>query len=247
MVGQLSGEPVRRDPELVGLLRHVRAELGRLDPEIGLGGQLVENEAGLHGAAGILGELLPEFVRCLAGRLQVGLQRGIGAFQPVLERAAAVLDLELDQLIGERDVDPGQHRVQGPLPCLADLAGPPHPLELPAGGRPELAQGVELARRLGELVVELGQFLDLDALHGHGHLGGAAGQLAAGQFRAEVAGLARGHPGQRLVKAVQHGPGADLVRYAAGLRILDRLAVDGGRQVDRDEVAVGDRAVDALE
>ena len=54
-------------------------------------------------------------------------------------------------------------------------------------------------------------------------------------------------PGQRLVEAVQHRVAADLVGDAGRLRILDRLAVDDGGQVDRDEVTLLDRAVNALQ
>ena len=45
----------------------------------------------------------------------------------------------------------------------------------PAGVGTQLDQGVELARQLREVVVQLRQFLDLDALHGHRDVGLLAG------------------------------------------------------------------------
>ena len=140
-----------------------------------------------------------------------------------------------------------EQRVQRPLPGLSRLAGPAHALKLRPGAGPQLAEGVELAGGLGELVVELGQLLDLDAVDGHGHLSQLAGLLAAGQHGGERLGLARGHPDQGLVEPVEHLPAADLVGDAVGLRVLDRLPVHLGGQVDRDEVALGGRPVGALE
>ena len=51
----------------------------------------------------------------------------------------------------------------------------------------------------------------------------------------------------RVVETLDQLTGADLVGQALGLGLGHVLAVDGGRQVDRDEVAVLGRALDALE
>ena len=83
-------------------------------------------------------------------------------------------------------------------------------------------QGVELARELREVVVELGQLLDLDGLHGDRDVGLLALGLAAGQLALERRRIARGQAGERLVQAVEHRPAADLVRLAGRLRVLDR-------------------------
>ena len=124
---------------------------------------------------------------------------------------------------------------------------PADPLELAAGVGAQLAEGVELARQLGEVVVELGKLLDLDALHGDGDVGLLAGGLAARELAGEGRRLAGRHAGERLVQALEHRPAADLVRQAARLRVLDRLAVHRRGQVDGRVVAVLRRALRGLE
>jgi hypothetical protein len=84
-------------------------------------------------------------------------------------------------------------------------------------------------------------------VHGDRDVGLLARVLAAGQLGAERPGVAGAHPGQRLVQAVQHAAAADLVGQAAGLGVLDRVAVHAGRQVDRHVVARLDRPVGALQ
>ena len=65
-----------------------------------------------------------------------------------------------------------------------------------------------------------------------------AGVLARDQRGGEVLGLARLQADERLVEAVDQLAGADLVGQPLGLGLGHVLAVDGGRQVDGDEVAV---------
>jgi hypothetical protein len=60
-----------------------------------------------------------------------------------------------------------------------------------------------------------------------------------------VSRLARGQPLDGLVDAVDQPALAHLVGEAGGRGLLDGLAVDGGRQVDQDEVVLRGRAVDA--
>ena len=78
------------------------------------------------------------------------------------------------------------------------------PLKLLAGVFLQLVEGVELACELGEVVVELGQLLDLDGLHGHRDVGLLALGLAAGQLALERRRLAGGQAGERIVQAVEH-------------------------------------------
>ena len=85
----------------------------------------------------------------------------------------------------------------------------------------------------------------LDRLDGHGDLSVLAGVLARRELRGELAGLVDGQADERLVQARDEPAGADLVGQPLGGRPRHLLAVDGGRQVDRDEVTVGDRPVHA--
>ena len=72
-----------------------------------------------------------------------------------------------------------------------------------------------------------------------------AGLVATGERGGEVLGVALAHADEGLVHAREHGAGADLVGDA--LDGVDLLAVDLGLEVDGDEVAVLDGAVDAGE
>ena len=107
----------------------------------------------------------------------------------------------------------------------------------------QLVEGVELAGELGEVVVGRRQLALLDRLHGHGDLGLLAGAVAAGERRGEGRRLAGLQAGERLVHALEHLAGADLVGDAADA--VDLLAVDRGADVERDEVAVLRGALDA--
>ena len=85
--------------------------------------------------------------------------------------------LGVDQLAGDVDLGAVGGGVHDRLPelrldlALAGLAQ----LALDVGA--ELVEGVEAARVGGEVVVQLGEALLLDLLHGHGELGVASGQL----------------------------------------------------------------------
>ncbi len=128
-----------------------------------------------------------------------------------------------------------------------DLLHGLHPLQLRARVGAKLAQRVELAGQLGELVVQAGDFLDLDAVDGHRHVGFAAGVLSARQFGAEGGRVSGRHPGQRGVQPVQQRLAPDLIGQAAGLSVLDRLAVHRGGQVDGDVIVGLDRSLHGLE
>ena len=155
------------------------------------------------------------------------------------------MDLVVDDAFGDRDLDGGQQGLHHLVAGLHALAEPLAALGVLDEVGLELLQGVELARQLGELVVELGELALLDRLDGDGALGGCAGVVAARERGLERLGLARGHPDERLVHAFEHVAGADLVGHPGDG--VDLLAVDLGRQVDRHEVARGGGALDALE
>ena len=111
----------------------------------------------------------------------------------------------------------------------------------------QLLGGVELGGHLGELVVELGQLLLLDAGDLDRDLDVLADQVAAHELGGEGLLVAGGHADQGLVEAVEHAAATDLVGHAGDLAALDGLAVLGGGQVDGHEVAVGGRALDVGE
>ena len=65
--------------------------------------------------------------------------------------------------------------------------------------------------RLGEVVAELGQLADLDALDGHRAVGRLTLVVAPGERGREGRGLAGGQADQCVVKAFEHGAAADLL------------------------------------
>jgi len=247
VVGELLRKPVGRHAHLLGLPGHVRGELGRLDAEFGVPGHLVQDQADLDRAPGPLLDVRLELLFALVGHLQVAVQGGASPAELVQDRFPVVLGLVGDHALRQRDVDLVQQGVQGQLARLDHLLHALVPLQLGPGVGAQLTQGVELAGHLGELVVEAGDFLGLDAVHGHRHVGLAARELTAGQFGPEGGGLPRRHADQRLVQAFQQGLAADRVGQAAGLGVLDRLAVHRGGQVDGDVVVLLDRALHALQ
>ena len=94
------------------------------------------------------------------------------------ERVLAALDLGLHDALRQRHVDLGEQRLQGAVAGLHALLEPAHLVEAGAQVVAQLVERVELARRLGELVVELGQLTLLDGVDGDGHLGVLAGVVA---------------------------------------------------------------------
>ena len=109
----------------------------------------------------------------------------------------------------------------------------------------ELADRVELARHLGEVVVGLGQLALLDGDDRDGDLGLLTGVVAAHEGRAEGGVLTGGERVDGLVDALEQFARADLVRHALGA--VDLGAVDRGDEVQLDEVTLGGGAVDRHE
>ena len=91
----------------------------------------------------------------------------------------------------------------------------------------------------------LGKLALLDGLDDDLDLGGFAGVLAADEGGVEDGVLVGAEAGDGLVQAFEHGAGADLVGQAGSGVNLG--AVDGGGDVDGEEVAVGGRAVHGLQ
>ncbi len=61
--------------------------------------------------------------------------------------------------------------------------------------------------------------------------------LAASELGLEGRRLLGGHSLQDLVEAIEHRAAADLIGDSRRLRVIDRLAVYLGRQVNRDVIA----------
>jgi len=161
--------------------------------------------------------------------------------EPVLTLEVAV-DLVLDDAVRHRDLGDLEQVLEdlvAGLDALLELLGL---LGLAAQVVLELVEGVEGAGQLRELVVELRELTDLDGLDGDGAVGVLALVLATGERSGEGLGLAGGHADERVVHALEHVAGADLVGNA--LDGVDVGVTDPGGQVDRDVVTGLDRAVD---
>ena len=138
-----------------------------------------------------------------------------------------------------------EQRLHDAVAGLQALLEPLAPLGLLAQVGAKFVHGVELGGQRGEVVAQLGQLADLDALDGHRAVGRLAFVLASGQRRRKGACLSRGQAHQCLVETFEHGAATDLVGHA-GDRV-DLGAVDFGRQVQGDEVAGLDGTFDDLE
>src|SRR6185312_5474606 len=226
-------ELVRVHAVLAGGLHDVVDELGLLDADLFLLGDLIEDDLVLEGALGVgldLGAVLLGVV------LLAGVSAALGE---------VLLDLLGDHGFGNRNGDQlGQlvHDLVAGLDALLD--------DLGVGGLlgqvlAQFGDGVELGGQLGEIVVGDGEFALLDGLDDDLHLGGLAGVVAAGQLRLEGGVLVGRQAGDGLVEALEHGAGADLVgQVGSG---VDLGAVDGRGQVEGDEVVLGDGALDDLQ
>ena len=230
------------------LTRHQHQPLGQIvlsDLDLQLVGDGIHQQLGLDrllrvaavvgveffAAAALLGELLGELLLVVVHTVD-GVVQG-------------VVDLGLHHLLRQRHVDLFEQLLDGLVPDLLSLL---HPLDLGdllAQVLAQLVDGVELAGQLGEIVVEFGQLARLDRLDGDGHLGLLAGMAAGHQCGGEDPALALLETDDRLVQTVDELARTDLVGQPLGVGLGDVLAVDGGRQVDRDEVAGLGGALDA--
>ncbi len=155
------------------------------------------------------------------------------------------VDLGLHDRLRQRHLDLLQ---QGLQHLVADLTGL---LDLLDALDPvpqvflQLVEGVEFAGQLGEVVIGLRQFALLDRAHGDGDDRFLARMLTGDQVGGEFLGLVDRKPDERLVQALDQLAGADLVGQAGGGCLGHILAVDGGGEIDGDEVAVLDRTLHA--
>ena len=210
-------------------------------------GQLVEEQLGAHGLFGGGAGVGVELLAGGALRLEHAVQHGLVAAELAEQLLQLAVDLLLDDALRQRHLGLLEGRGEDLVADLLGLLALLGVLDLLGQVLAQLVDGVELGGHLGELVVGVGQLADLDGLDGDGDLGVLALVVAGDQLGAELLGLALGQAGDGLVQAVDQVAGADLVGQALGGGLLQLLAIDGGRQVDGDEVAVLDGALDAGE
>ena len=207
----------------------------------------IEDELRLHRPLGTLPDLGVEVLLRLLLAAQVVLAAHADLRELRVEGLLARVDLLLEDGGRDRHLDAVdelvEHLVAG-LDALLDLA---HPADLAPQVVLELVEGVELAGGRREVVVELGELLGLHTADGRRDLSGPAGEVAGDQLGVEGAALTIGGAGDGVVEASYQRTGADFVRQAARLGAGHRLAVDAGRQVDREVVALLRRPVGGLQ
>ena len=157
----------------------------------------------------------------------------------------------MDQALGHVDLGVVGHRLQHRLFELA-LGGPLVGLgQTLAEVLAQLVERVELGRLGGELVVELGQPLGLDLVHGDLERRRLAGELLAGIVVGErhLDGLdvARGGAEQLLLEPRDQVAGAELDQLVAARAALERLTLERADVVDDDLIARRRGALHGLE
>ena len=109
--------------------------------------------------------------RVLPCSSQVLVEQRVVVAERVHDLVLAVLDLGLDRRLGQRELDRVEQLLEhlvARLRALLERLGPAEPLAQVVA---QLLDRVELAGQLGELVVELGQFLLLDRVDRRGDVG----------------------------------------------------------------------------
>src|SRR5699024_2770622 len=217
-------------------------DLRLLDVSQGVQEQLGADGA-LSGLPGIFLELFTSDV--------LGCEHLLEDLLVTTELADELLDLALHLLVNhglrQRDLDLVQRGLEDLVADLAGLAVLQLLLDLGRQGVLELIQGVELGCQLREVVVQLRQLALLDGSNLDGDLCLFVGVLAGDQLGG-VGGLLAGlHAGQGVGQTIDDGVVADFVRQARGGGLVHGLAVNGGGQVDGDEVALLDLAVNGLQ
>src|SRR5690606_31902845 len=221
-------EVARLHAVLGGCLHEVGGELVLADLHVlGLGDR-VEQQLALEHLLALLGDLGAVHVVC----------------ETVLVLEVAV-HLVVDEALRNRDVgllDEQLHELVARGRRLTELG---RALELLLDVLAQLADGVELARDLGEVVVGLGKLAFLDRDERHRDLSLLALVVAAHEFRLEGRRLARGEGVEGLVDALDELARADLVGdVGCG---VDLLATDRRDEVELGEVARLCRSVDGHE
>ncbi len=190
----------------------------------------------------LLGDRVEQDLRAeglLAGFGDLGAVRIV--FEPALLLEVAV-HLVVDEPLRNRDVDLLEQLVDDLVAGLDALAELLRLGELLAQIAAELADGVELAGDLGEVVIGGRQLAVLDGEQGDRDLRLLALVVAAEQGGLEVGGLPRGQRVECLVDALDQLARAELVGDVA--RVVDLFAADRGGEVELHEVAGASRAVD---
>ncbi len=145
------------------------------------------------------------------------------------------VDLVFDELVRNRHLDEREELLDELVACIRTLTEGLRPLDLRAQAAAELADRVELAGDLGEVVVGLRKLALLDGGDGDGDLGVLAFVVSAHERSLERGGLPRAQRVERLVDALDELARTDLVGDAVGR--VDLFVADDGNQVDLGEVA----------
>src|SRR5918996_1477799 len=171
------------------------------------------------------------------------------AAQPLAGVLDLVGDLPHDHGVGHAELVAGQQRIDDLVLELAPRLRLPLRLQLAAHLGPDRVERVELAERLGELVVEGRQQLLLDLTDLQRGGAGLAPQrlhpVIVGEAEADLTLVARPHADDGGIDLRQHGAAADDEVIAGGGGRL--VALGGERVVDDDQVALGGGALDAAE
>ena len=159
----------------------------------------------------------------------------VEAVQCVMHR---LVDLRLHDRLRQRHLHLLEQRLDGRVADLFRLLYPLEPAHLVAEARLQLVNGVEFACQLGEFVVQFRQLAFLDRVHRDGHLRALASVLTGGQRGGEHPALPRRKSDNRVVEALDELTRTHLVRHAFCRRVGNRFAVNRGRHVDRDDIAL---------
>ena len=100
---------------------------------------------------------------------------------------------------------------------------------------------------MGKVVVEFGEFLLLNFLKDDGDVGGFVGVVTGDELGGEGLAFASLHTSEGLFEAFNEITLTDAVGQTLGFGFLDFLTVDGGGEIEGDEVAFLGSAVYALE
>ena len=161
--------------------------------------------------------------------------------EPVLG-LEVTLDLVVDDLGRNGNLEGLDEVFEDLVACLHALVGLLLLGGLLAQVLTQFGDRIELTGQLGEVVVSLGQFALLDRRQGDLHGSLLTGVLATGEGGLEGRGLTGGEAVEGLVHAFEHRSGADLVGDVGGR--VDLLVVDGGDEVEGDEVVLGGGTID---
>ena len=134
-----------------------------------------------------------------------------------------------------------EHVLEGALGGLGALGG-----ELLLDVGLQLLQGVELGHVLGELIVQGGDFLDLDLVDldvEHHGLAGQLGGVVLGEGDVDVLLLAGLHADELLLEAGDEAAGADLQIEVLALAAIEGHAVVKALEIDVGGVALLDGAL----